>query len=390
MLKNPRAICFVSHSSGKYGAEKALLELIVGLKQSGVACHVILPKNGPLAEELTGLGVPFRTFPYKRWTGKEGRNSSRGWARARRMLLNLLSPVALAFMIRRWRCDVVYTNTSTICVGALAARLLGVPHVWHVHEIGYEHNRLLFDLGERRAMAWMDRLSALCVTNSAVVARKYERWIRADKVKIVYQSVTVPEFRSVSAPEKRNAAPFTCVIVGSLTEDKGQELALRAVAGLRDQGLEIELLVLGDAKKTDYRNRLLRLGEELGISRQVRFMGYVADPFPIMRQVDAVLVCSRFEAFGRVAVESMLLGKPVIGADSGGTAELIQDGFNGLLFVPGDAADLAVKIRHLQAHPEEARSMGAAGRAWAEERFTRERYAGEILALLNQYCGCEK
>jgi glycosyltransferase involved in cell wall biosynthesis len=78
----------------------------------------------------------------------------------------------------------------------------------------------------------------------------------------------------------------------------------------------------------------------------------------------------------------MFVGKPVIGARSGATAELIQDGVNGLLYNQGDPSDLAAKIEYLYKNPGIANELGRNGQSWVEKCFTQERYAGELIAVL--------
>lgn len=74
---------------------------------------------------------------------------------------------------------------------------------------------------------------------------------------------------------------------------------------------------------------------------------------------DVAMMCSRAGALGRVTAEAMLAGKPVVGARSGATSELLREGFNGLLCAPGDLQELAQRLRFLFKHPEAARQMGA-------------------------------
>ena len=116
----------------------------------------------------------------------------------------------------------------------------------------------------------------------------------------------------------------------------------------------------------------------------VTFMGHVPNGIQVMQSVDIVLMCSRMEAFGRVTVEAMLAGKPVIGARSGGTTELIHENFNGLLYTPGNYLELAEKILYLYRHPHLAKEMGLNGQKWTTAYFTEERYGGEVLAILEE------
>jgi glycosyltransferase involved in cell wall biosynthesis len=80
----------------------------------------------------------------------------------------------------------------------------------------------------------------------------------------------------------------------------------------------------------------------------------------------------------------MRAGKPVIGARSGGTQELIQDGFNGFLYTVGDYQELAQKIRYLYEHPAVGKQIGENGQQWATKQFTQARYGEEIYTLLRK------
>jgi hypothetical protein len=114
----------------------------------------------------------------------------------------------------------------------------------------------------------------------------------------------------------------------------------------------------------------------------VRFLGYRENPYPVINEADIVLVCSRAEAFGRVAVEAMLLKKPVIGTNAGGTTELIRDGFNGFLYQGGQPRQLADRIEHLLDHEELIPQLGANGQAFARENFAGKRYGRSVVEQL--------
>ncbi|MBW7840183.1 MAG: glycosyltransferase [Chitinophagaceae bacterium] len=94
----------------------------------------------------------------------------------------------------------------------------------------------------------------------------------------------------------------------------------------------------------DYYRELLHLVKELGMERFVSFGGYSNDVFSLFGTHHALIMCSRNEAFGRVTLESLLAGRPVIGADSGGTSEMITNGQNGLLYRAGEAGDLCQRM----------------------------------------------
>jgi glycosyltransferase involved in cell wall biosynthesis len=376
-------ICFVAHSSREGGADLVLIETIEILQTEGIECRVLLPDRGELCAALGRLGVPFSVVPYAHWM-------SRGRVSLFRLLwvaLNIaVKTTFVAWKVFRWECSAVYTNTATICVGAFAARLLGLPHVWHLHEFGLEDQGLSFLFGERFSLAAINRLSSICICVSKALARRYAESIEPRKITVIYPSM----HRALSAregatdedsPAFRRSGRFRCLIVGTLMEGKGQIDSILALVQLRQMGIDAELMIVGDGLP-GYRGRLQEIILRHDLTEFVTLAGRVDNALPAMRSSDAVLVCSRREAFGRVTIEAMLAGKAVLGARSGATAELIKDGVNGLLYDSGDAKDLANKIKYLYGSPRAAETLGRNAQAWVEGYFTKSRYREELWSLL--------
>lgn len=380
-------VCFVLHSSGKGGAERANLELIDGLKNKEVKCFAILPSYGVLVKELEKRNVPLKIVPFKRWVAEE---DSPLWKRVGRIILNLIMIAPVAIQAKKWKVDVIYTNTITISIGAFAARILTLPHVWHIHEFGYEDYRLCFDLGVNISLKAIKQLSSICIANSDAVAKKYRKFIPNQKLKVIYQSVNISEQYSSEYSKYRKqmekCSKVKGVIVGSLQKGKRQEDAIKAVGELIHDGINVQLYIIGESKP-EYKQYLDSLIAKDSLEEYITFLGYIDNPFPVMQQVDFVLMCSKCEAFGRVTVEGMKAEKPVIGVRSGGTSELIKDNFNGLFYTFGNHLQLAEKIKYLYNHPEEAKRMGKNGKQWATEKFNEERYAGEVIEVLRQVIG---
>lgn len=377
-------VCFVLHSSGKAGAERSNLELIDGLKNKGIKCFVILPSYGALIKELEKREIPFKIVPYKWWMKVEG---SPLWKRVGRVALNLIMIVPIVIQVKKWRADIIYTNTITICVGAFIAKILKLPHIWHIHEFGYEDHGLCFDLGTKISLWIMKQLSSVCIVGSNTVARKYRRFIPNQKLKLIYYAVNVtdqcPSTYSKFQKQIKEVTEIKCIIVGSLQEGKRQEDAIKAIGELILEGIDVQLYIVGEGKPKykQYLDSLIAKGD---LEDHVTFLGYVDNPFPIIQQADFLLMCSRYEAFGRVTVEGMKAGKPVIGARRGGTTELIKENFNGLLYTFGNYRELAEKIKYLYNYPDEARRMGENGKRWAIGQFSEERYAEEVVTVLRQ------
>lgn len=383
--KRALRVCFVSHSGTDGGAQRSLLELIEALAAHGVESRVVVPGGGYLTDRLKAVGVPYLVSRYRPWTGEI---PLPWWDRLlKKPLVHLIRAAQLSRLIRRWQCEVIVTNTLTVCEGALAAKLLGVPHITYVREYGDLDHGFHFELGPRRSVRLLGMLSRQVAFNSAALARHYRRQLPRTPPRVIYNAVAVPtESPAASRPAKPldPGARFSCVLVGFLAAGKGHEDAIRAVANLAGRGMLVNLKLVGGAGPADYVARLRRLIDSLGVATLVEMVGHVPDPQEFFLQADVALMCSRMEAFGRVTVEAMKHGIAVIGARSGGTSEVIRDGFNGFLYTPGDARDLADKIEQLARDREGARRMGERARWFATGTFGLERYGGEFLGLLHE------
>ena len=237
------------------------------------------------------------------------------------------------------------TNTAVIPVPAVAAALTGVPHVWWLREFVTRDHDLAYIFGEALSQRVIGRCSRRVIANSHAVRRHYSPPIPAVKMRVLYQGITgfEPTPNVVARPEIR------ALMLGHVTPTKGVEVAVEAAGILRSAAagsfgrpapVDLRLRLVGPIG-SDYRRRLERLIAERGLEGSVEIAGFSSSPRTELAWANVLLVCSDNEAFGRVTVEALKSGRPVVGSRSGGTPELITHGVNGLLFAPGNAAELA-------------------------------------------------
>jgi glycosyltransferase involved in cell wall biosynthesis len=380
-------VCFVSPTGSSGGGERSMLDLIDTLSIRGVECRVVVPASGYVSRALEARGVEYTASHFRTWCSGD---RFPVWDRVlKKPAAHLVRGARLARMIRPWKCDVVVTNTLSTCEGAIGARLLRIPHITHVREFGDLDHGWHFEFGPQLSMRILSALSRLVVFNSRAVARRYARQVPQARIRIVYNSVTVPTMPPRERPgasRVEGGHPFHCVFVGAVTESKGPEEAIRAVHEAIRRGLPVRLTIVGAGPQA-YVAYLRSLIESLGLRESVEMVGHAEDPLLFFREADVALVCSRAEAFGRVILEAMKMGTPVIGANTGGTPESIRDGFNGALYSAGSAKDLADKIELLCKDRELARRMGGQAQAWATQTFNPERYGKEMLAVLAEVTG---
>lgn len=348
-IRNNIKVCFISHSSGIAGAEKAFPKLLKGLQGKGLEIYVFLPEKGPIEQVLDRKEIEYYVIKYGRWI-----NSDKIFIkRIKRTIKNLLITFPLALKIKKLKCDVVYTNTSTIISGALAARLLGLPHIWHFREFGIEDYGFSYDLGQNISEFLLNHLSDLCPVNSIAVKNKYSKFIPESKLKVLYESYKKDEDEiqeEITFQPDKNS--FNCIMIGTLHETKGHIDAINAIAILRTRGIPVKLIIVGTGN-SEYKRKLDNLILSLNIKEEIIFLGYKNNPITILKKCDTLLMCSKSEAFGLVTLEAMENGIPVIGTNTGGTTELILDSYNGLLYSHGNYSELAEKIYFYYINPSE-------------------------------------
>lgn len=269
----------------------------------------------------------------------------------------------------------------------IAAKMMGLPQVAHVRFMPR-----YFKPVDRLLTSFVDRF----VFMSEAIRQHFLDGLggRPYPGEVVYDSIDLALFGSVDAAEAhriRNelGIPRDAAVVssfGRLVPWKGQDVFLRAMAKVltRLPGVRV-LLVGGEADGLEgrrYLESLQALALELRITDRVTFTGFRSDVPELMAASDVIVHSSTEpEPFGRVIVEVMASGRPVVASAAGGVPEIVEDGSTGLLTPPGDAQAMAAAIEELLAEPERARALAERGRESVRSRFTAERFATQIQAV---------
>lgn len=388
-------VVFISHYSDLYGANRSLLNLIDGLKQFKVKSFVLCPSYGEMAVALEKRGIPFFIFPFKIWMSKSLKVTKEmpftfikfkyhiknilfnlKIIQFRHLVYNLIALPFLIMQIKKWNIDIIYTNSSVTPIGALIAMILKKPHIWHVREFGRLDYQLQHDWGENFFKYWLNKSDAIIAISNAV--RQIVLNGIYTKIYVIYNGVIskdksdVLKERTILLNNSRlnKLQNYTFAIVGLLNPNKRQEQAIRALAYLKKDYSNIRLLIVGSGTE-EYLEYLKKLSGDLGIKDQVEFWGYISNPFKAYLRADAILMCSKYEAMGRVTAEAMATAKPVIGYNNGGTSEIIENEATGLLY-NGGYEDLAHCMLRFIENPRWAQELGINGWRKAQEEFTVE------------------
>jgi glycosyltransferase involved in cell wall biosynthesis len=286
---------------------------------------------------------------------------------------------AMVRLLRRTRPDVVYISTVTVPWWLILARVLRTRVVVHVHEAEDSVPRVI-----RLALAAPLLLAHRIVANSTasqdVVTDVLPRL--AGRTEVIYNGVPGPSTR---IPVRELPTPaIRLVLVGRVSPRKGTDVAVAALALLRERGLDATLDLVGgifpgyEWFEDDVRKQITAAG----LDDAVHWLGVLPDVWPALAAADVALVPSRVEPFGNAAVEAMLAGRPVVAGDTQGLREIVRPGENGELAEPGNAQALADAVARTVADWPITRTRAEAARMEAEERYSPATYRRRIVAEL--------
>jgi glycosyltransferase involved in cell wall biosynthesis len=241
---------------------------------------------------------------------------------------------------------------------------------------------------------WMDRaataIPARAVGCSSSTAARAQAALRPRRPAFVVHPGVEPSMNGASPPAAALDIPAgrTVIgIVGRLQPWKGQHRLLRALARLRERGLDVHgLIVGGDAYglSPEYAAALGRLVTELGLEDRVTLTGQVADVGPYVRAMDVLVSASEKEPFGIVLLEGMADALPVVAVGDAGPLDIVEHGHTGVLVSSPAPGLLADALEPLVRDPERRRELGERGQARFLERFTAEAMTSALLGRLEE------
>jgi glycosyltransferase involved in cell wall biosynthesis len=364
-------VLYVHSSADLYGSDRSLLALTAGVS-GRYEPVVVVPCEGPLVEELRERGVRVETIPLAVLRrGESMSGMARRWRRAMPLMRRLVADVGPA---------IVHSNTLAVTEGACAARLAGVPHVYHVREM------ILSPAAFRRATGLVATLTSQhVIANSSATGSWFvgRNPVLRRRLSVVWNGRSYASGEPPEPREARDDASVVFALIARLNTWKGQDLTLRALGVMPPETrARVRVIFAGDAfpGKEHIAKDLELLAARLGVADRVEFVGYI-DSADVLRRSDVVLVPSLTpEPFGNVLLEAMEVGLPIIATAQGGPLDVVIDDVTGLLVAPRPDA-LAGAMRRLADDPELRARLGANGWRRARSTFTLERTLDGVLSV---------
>jgi glycosyltransferase involved in cell wall biosynthesis len=235
----------------------------------------------------------------------------------------------------------------------------------------------------QRALVAPLALAKVVIANSESTSR----WLTSNlpvlrkRIRVVYNGFDLPP--ATALPHRTDRLRLT--LVGRLSPRKGSDVAVDAVALLTREGYDVELDVVGDVFRGYewYADELHTSAQRQSIDDRVHMRGFEVDAASAYARADIVVVPSRVEPFGNVAVEAMGARRPLVATRVGGLSEIVDDGVTGLLVEPDSPRELADAVRRLADDPALAARLATAGEASVRERFGMDRFTAAFRAALD-------
>ncbi|MGW8266955.1 MAG: glycosyltransferase [Longimicrobiales bacterium] len=309
------------------------------------------------SERLRALEIPTRVIPYRGWS-----DLASGVSRATAWLC-------------RERVDVLHAHIfQPSLLGMVAATLAGVP----LKVVTRHHSDYHFR-GRKWAHLALDRLTmdladgVIAVSNHTRDFLLIREKVDPVKVRVIHNGIlegrippTDPSALDAVRQELGLASGFSVLLPGRLHPEKGTDILFKAVRVLKERGLTVRVLLAGEGP---FRRPFEEEVRRLGLRDQVSFLGFRDDVVDLMRAVDLVVLPSRVEAFGLVALEALAAGAALVASSVGGIREIVTHEKNGILVPPEDEMALALEIQRMLTDPPRKEAVRANAGSGVFESF---------------------
>ncbi|HMO98750.1 MAG TPA: glycosyltransferase [Kiritimatiellia bacterium] len=335
-------VFFMQDTGAIFGAERATLDLAIGLREAGFSPHFYLIEELRRPQTAEGLvqavateGFPMRRFPV---TGR----FSPGMARAVRQAFvedggEVLHVVGSKANLHAWFAG-IRPRVATV-------------HGWLFRA---DLKERLYDALDRMTLRRCDRVICLSTYYRDLVAR----FVPAERLSFIPSGLRVIPDEAAIPPRPRSSEAVVFGMMGRFSEEKQHERFLQAAGQITGTCPSARFVLAGQGPRE---GALRDLTERLGLTGRVTFPGY-QPPEVFFKHIDAYVICSRIENLPYSILEAMAWAVPVAGTRVGGIPDLVIDGETGSLVSRDDASALAGVLRRWAEHPHELTAFGQAGR----------------------------
>lgn len=369
-------VLFFDHAPVMGGAEHSLLDILVGMNKWPIKAVLLAPRHGVLSTMAKENGIETLDFPFLRGILSIKRDE------LERKPLRIISSmpeiiravVAIKTMLKRGNYQIIYTNSlKSHFLGGLAGKLAGVKVIWHFRDIPVQRLSRFFIFWGAKLLP--DKIIAVSKASAAQFGKN------ARKITVIHNGLEISRILNSAKqqiPEEAqaklgNAGDCPMIgIVGQISRWKGQDVFIKAADIILKKYPQIKFLVIGGSifGEDDFGETLNRYVQENQLAEKVIFVGQLSNVYPLIKKLDLLANCSiEPEPFGRVIIEAMSLGIPVIATKGGAAEEIIDNGLDGLIIPPGDPEILAKAMEKVLTGDNFKNEFAAKGPVKVSESF---------------------
>jgi len=329
MISPKKKLLLLHSSNDLYGASKIFLQLIDLLTKNGFDIHVILPEKGMLDDFLIKKNIKIVYVEL----GVLRKKYLTPLGLINRAVANIKAIAFLSNYIKDHSIDLVYTNTSTILSGGIAAKKNGVPSLFHIHEIPTGNKLYEFLSGKI-----VNRYSSKVLTVSESVKKHWLKYIDDKKIDRIYNGIIFSKTDPLIKLD-RDQDDFVITSVARIIPYKGHGYLIDIANELIKKSTKFKFLIVGDTLSSyvSYEKSVKQKVKDLGLEHQIKFLGFREDVSSILKQSDLFIhPAIAPDPLPTVLFESLHNDLPSVATNLGGAIEILDNGNNGLLIPYND------------------------------------------------------
>jgi len=329
MISPKKKLLLVHSSNDLYGASKIFLQLIDLLTKNGFDIHVIIPEKGMLDNFLIKKDIKIEYLEL----GVLRKKYLNPLGLINRAVANIKAIAFLSNYIKDHSIDLVYTNTSTVISGGIAAKRTGVPSLFHIHEIPTGNKLYEFLSGKI-----INRISSKVLTVSNSVKSHWLKNINEHKIERIYNGIIFSKTDSLVELD-RGQDDFVITSVARIIPYKGHGYLIDIADELIKKSTKFKFLIVGDTLSSyvSYEKSVKQKVKDLGLENQIKFLGFREDVSSILKQSDLFIhPAIAPDPLPTVLFESLHNDLPSVATNLGGAIEILDNGNNGLLIPYND------------------------------------------------------
>lgn len=365
-------ILIIDNSIGRTGALNAILETIEPLRSTHTFFFAV-PAGGTTAAILRNAGYTVHELPFI----EISRNMRNNLRYPFRLIANA---VRIKRLIRRHSINVIQANDLYNLAGIAASLIVRVKVITHVRRMPESFPLKLYRF-------WVFAHKRLSHKILPVSKANNQAFGNCGKSEVFYDPA--PQTPATISYRPETKTPMRLLYLANFTIGKGQNHALEAFRQLKERHPELSVRLhfegsdFGLEKNREFREALRQMTTAYGISDTVSFGNGTADIREVIAQADIMLNFSDSESLSRVTMEALHFGIPVIATNVGGTAEMILDGWNGLLVERANTEQMTAALKRLLSDESLRATFSHNGKKQLQQHFSREQLTLQLAAIYN-------